>query len=246
MSVTSCEAARGIELITATTQAALSSRMHHLLIRGLIETGSCPANDELARRLGMSARDVERALTDLAQIHGVVLHPHVSEPWLVHPFSTTPTMHLIKKEDRSWWAPCMWCALGVAALVTGAAQIHSRFGAETDSFVVSVFNGEPDKNEAWIHFAIPPVRAWQNVHQHCSMVLAFRAKKEIHEWCVRHRLPHGEDVRIEQVARLAKLWYGSHADPNWHKWTIAEAQEIFQSAGLVSDFWALGSRRGSF
>lgn len=134
----------------------------------------------------------------------------------------------------------------MATLATGDVEIHSRFGAETDSFVFSISNGEAIQSEAWVHFAIPPVRAWHNVHQHCSMVLPFRSREQIQDWCVRHSVPHGEDVHIEQVARLAKLWYGTHADPNWHKWTIAEAQAIFQSVGLVSEFWSLGPQDGGF
>lgn len=226
-------------------QVELSSRIHCHMIRGLVEKGSCPTNAELARSLRMSIRAVEEALSELARIHGVVLHPHICEPWIVHPFSMTPTMHCIRTQRASWWAPCIWCALGVATLATGEVEIHSRFGAETDSFVFSVSNGDA-QGDAWVHFAIPPVRAWQNVHQHCSMVLPFRSKEEIRDWCVRHSVPHGEDVHITQVARLAKLWYGTYADPNWHKWTIAEAQAIFRSVGLVSDFWSLGAEDGSF
>jgi len=75
-----------------------------------------------------------------------------------------------------------------------------------------------------VHFAIPPAQAWQNVHQHCSLVLPFRSPEEIRAWCERHQLPHGEAAPLPEVARLARLWYGAHADPDWHKWTVAEAK----------------------
>lgn len=83
-------------MATATTQVELSSRIHFQLIRGLVETGYCPTNAELAGELGQSIRAVEEALSELARIHGVVLHPHVCEPWVIHPFSMTPTMHWIR------------------------------------------------------------------------------------------------------------------------------------------------------
>jgi hypothetical protein len=130
--------------------------------------------------------------------------------------------------------------------VKGQTEIHSRFGGEGDSFAMSVIDGEPVEFEAWVHFAIPPTRAWQNVHQHCSLVLAFRTRKEIHDWCLRYKVPHGEDVHINQVARMAKLWYGAHADADWHKWTVPEAQAIFRNAGLVSEFWDLWEQKGGF
>ena len=97
-----------------------------------------------------------------------------------------------------------------------------------------------------VHFAIRPARAWDNVHQHCSMVLPFRRADDIARWSSRYALPRGEAVPLHQVARLATLWYGSHANPDWHKWTIAEAQAIFQNAGLTSPFWSLENKDGRF
>lgn len=78
------------------------------------------------------------------------------------------------------------------------------------------------------------------------MVLPFHSRVEILDWSNRHTLPQGEAVPLHQVARLAQLWYGSHADPGWHKWTVAEAQSIFHRAGLTADFWNLGGHRGKF
>ena len=97
-----------------------------------------------------------------------------------------------------------------------------------------------------VHFAIPPAQAWNNVHRHCALVLPFRSREEIGAWCARHGIPPGEAVPLEQVAGLARTWYGRHADRDWRKWTIAEAQAIFRRAGLDSPFWDLGSVKGRF
>jgi hypothetical protein len=223
------------------------SQLHYELIRGLIERGRCPTNSELANRIGIQPEQLEQLLRSLAEIHGVVLHPHVCEPWVIHPFSTTPTLNWIEKEGLSWWAACIWCAFGIAVLVEGKVEIHTRYGAEREAVVIPVVDGQPAGSQnMWVHFAIPPARAWDNVHQHCSMVLPFRSADEIGEWCKRHRLPQGEAVPLSQVAQLAKDWYGLHASPDWRKWTIAEAQDIFHRTGLRSDFWDLGARRGKF
>jgi hypothetical protein len=164
-----------------------------------------------------------------------------------HPFSVTPTIHWVQGQRGGWWAPCVWCALGVAAIVGGEVRIHTRIGGESEALTIPVIDGEPTGVDGvFVHFAIPPARAWDNVHQHCSMVLPFRSPEEIRAWCERHRLPSGEPVPLPQVARLARLWYGSHGDPDWHKWTVAEAQDIFHEAGLRSDFWDLGAKRGKF
>lgn len=78
------------------------------------------------------------------------------------------------------------------------------------------------------------------------MVLPFRREQDIDAWCARHGLARGEAVSLEQTATLARAWYGSHARPDWHKWSVAEAQEIFRAAGLTSDFWDLGVKAGTF
>jgi tRNA pseudouridine-54 N-methylase len=32
--------------------------------------------------------------------------------------------------EHGWWAPCVWCALGIATLVREDVEIHVRLGAE--------------------------------------------------------------------------------------------------------------------
>jgi hypothetical protein len=59
-------------------------------------------------------------------------------------------------------------------------------------------------------------------------------------------VPEGEAVPLGQVARLARAWYGTHAEPDWRKWTVAEAEEIFRTVGLTSEFWQLGKQEGAF
>ncbi len=222
------------------------SRLHYELIRGLIQHNACPANSALAETLGMDQAGVEDLLRSLAAIHGVVLHPHVCAPWVVHPFSCTPTLNWVKGEAGSWWAPCVWCAFGVAALVGGNTQIHTRYGGEDERLVINVGTGQPVSRDIWVHFAIPPARAWDNVHQHCSLVLPFHSPADIREWCDRYSVMMGEVVPLHYVANLAQAWYGSHAGPEWRKWSIAEAEEIFSRVGLTSEFWRLGQRSGHF
>jgi hypothetical protein len=223
------------------------AHLHYQLIRGLIQTAACPTTTELANHLGTTPSEIEDLLRSLADIHGIVLHPHRNAPWIVHPFSLTPTINWIEARGRSWWAPCLWCAFGVANLVGGDVHLHSRYGAESDPIIIPVRDGEPAGFESVVvHFAIRPARAWDNVHQHCSMVLPFRSADDISKWCIRHSLPRGESVPLRQVADLARVWYGTHASPDWHKWTVPEAQALFHQAGLTSAFWNLENKDGRF
>ena len=90
-------------------------------------------------------------LAELTAIHGVALQPHVREPWISHPFSLTPTINLIAaatQEPRGWWAPCVWCAFGVAALAGGDVAINTRIGAESEPVAIPARDGEP-QGAAW-------------------------------------------------------------------------------------------------
>jgi len=225
----------------------LTTRLHYELIHGILEHGACPTNSDLAELLDIEQSEIPSVLRDLSDIHGVVLHPHAATPWVIHPFSITPTINWIANKRANWWAPCVWCAMGVAALVGGDVQVHTRYGAELDPLIIDVKDGHPQGLvDVLVHFAIPPSRAWDNVHAHCSMVLPFRSTDEINSWTRRHRLPLGEPVPLHQVASLARLWYGSHANPDWHKWSVDEAQSIFHQVGLTSDFWNLRTKTGRF
>src|ERR1700677_3871423 len=55
---------------------------------------------------------------------------------VVHTFSTTPTLHWVDGGRRSWCAPCIWCALGIATLAGGHVTIHTRICAESKSLVI--------------------------------------------------------------------------------------------------------------
>jgi hypothetical protein len=222
------------------------ARLHYELIKGLIEAGTSPSISDLAQRWGISETEVGCLLEELASIHGVVLHPHVRAPWIVHPFSLTPTINWIVGETGSWWAPCIWCALGVTVLVGGSTRIHTRYGAEAEPLVIDVSNGRPVKKDIVVHFAIPPARAWGNVHQHCSLVLPFHSRQHIQDWCQRYGIAMSEVVPLQTVSDLAQAWYGCHASAHWRKWTVEEAQEIFCRVGLTSDFWRLELTHGHF
>ncbi len=223
------------------------SQLHYELIHGFLATGACPTNDDLAERMGVPLGEVEGRLRSLSGIHGVVLHPHAPVPWVVHPFSATPTINWVEGRIGGWWAPCVWCALGIATLAGGQTFLHTRYGAEGRVVTIPITDGRPTSHEdICVHFAIPPARAWDNVHEHCSLVLAFPDADEVGKWCERHRLPRGQVVPLHQVARLANIWYGAYAAPDWHKWSMSEAQDIFNRAGLQSAFWNLGEGSGNY
>jgi hypothetical protein len=70
-------------------------------------------------------------------------------------------------------------------------------------------------------------------------VQPFERAEHVDAWCARHALPRGECVPIGKVQRLARAWYGRHLDADWRKWTVPQAQAIFDSVELRGEFWRL-------
>lgn len=71
-------------------------------------------------------------------------------------------------------------------------------------------------------------------------MLYFRSEEHVDHWCATWRLKRGAVIPIELGWKLAKVWYNEdRRDADWRRRTEQEAQAIFTSHGLTSDFWRL-------
>jgi hypothetical protein len=71
-------------------------------------------------------------------------------------------------------------------------------------------------------------------------MLFFRSEEHIDAWCETWRLKRGAVIPIEQGWDLARKWYSEdRRDPEWRRRTPEEAEAVFESTGLRSDFWRL-------
>lgn len=217
----------------------MDGRVHHQVLSSFVRRGYAPTLDEIAAALATSCEAVEVSLRRLQQEHGLVLLPGSGEIWLAHPFSASPTAVWVSVNSRGWWAPCMWCASGIVALTAPTATICARYAGEHEELRIELRNGASLAQDVVVHFAIPPRDAWSNVSHWCSTVLPFRRAEDVDAWSERHRLPRGVVVPWPQVLALGQAWYGRHLDENWRKWSVAEAQAIFDRVGLLGDFWRL-------
>jgi len=208
-----------------------AARAHHDILQGFVERGYPPRLPEAAHA----------ALRALEAAHGVVLHPGTTDVWVAHPFSASPTGVWVERRgsDRGWWAPCLWCAMGVVVLAAPNATIHARYGGESAPATFRVDGGARVDSDACVHFPMPARDAWNNVIHYCATVLPFRAADDVTAWSQRHDLPVGAAVPLAQVLELAQVWYGGYLARDWRKWTVAEAQQIFTRVGLTGPHWQL-------
>ena len=174
----------------------IETAVHYRYVDPLLATGRIPNSREVAERLGVPIEEVQRALRSLADTHGVVLHTHVCEPWIIHPFSASPTATWVESGDRGWWATCMWW-LQIATLVGATYHSHAdRRGAETST---SMSKRAGARVRSVVRYAVPPRNAWD-----CVRILRDRLPSAVprtSDLSRRHGIPM-------EPAPIAESWTG--------------------------------------
>ena len=216
-----------------------NSQLHHVLIKKIIEDGYAPSNPSLAEHFDTSEAEVIRALYQLQAYHGVVLHPNEPKVWVIHPFSLSPTNFYIKSEKGQWWGNCAWCSLGVAALVKTDLSISTTVGAEGRPITIHLKDGEIVEKDLFIHFPVPMSKAWDNVIYTCSNMLVFERPEQVRSWSTRHNIPLGDIQPIQNIWDFSRKWYGDHLNPDWVKWSAADAKSMFMEFNLTHPTWDL-------
>jgi hypothetical protein len=70
-------------------------------------------------------------------------------------------------------------------------------------------------------------------------MLLFRSEEHVDRWCVQQGVGRGESFSVEQCWGLASAWYHDRLSADWRRRTVDEAEALFASLGLRSDFWRL-------
>ena len=213
-------------------------------MKHIVDFGRAPKISDMSMTFHVSDDKIIEALKTLQEYHGVVLHPKSSEVWIMHPFSTAPTNFWIEVQGRGWWGNCAWCSLGAAALLAQDCTIITTLGGEAEQIIVEIKGGQIQNHDLFVHFPIPMVRAWDNVTFICSTMLLFASENDIDKWCKRHGMKKGDIQPINKIWEFSKVWYGNHLNPNWKKWTVDEAREIFERFGLVNRIWEMPKNSG--
>lgn len=205
----------------------------------MIERGRAPTLWEIVEDTEAAVPSVLQSLGRLEANHGYVPHPGTVDAWVVHPFSTTPTGTYVSSDERGWWAPCMWCGLGIASLVDTPTTIRTSLGGVGTPIEIAVIDGVVDQPDLVAHFPIPLSQAWANVHAFCASVQVFTDDNSAGDWAECHGIRRGESVALHQLSDLAQAWYGGHLDLDWVKPTVSEAKAVFDSVGLTAPHWQI-------
>lgn len=216
-----------------------NSSLHYSIIKAIIDNGFAPSVADLVDMHQSNSEEIVMGLYDLQEYHGVVLHPNETKIWVIHPFSLAPTNFYVQSNKGEWWGNCAWCSLGVAALLQEDVKITTTIGAETKQIEINIINGIVQEKNYYIHFPIPMKNAWDNVIYTCSTMLVFENEKQVDKWTQKHNIPKGDLQPIEKIWNFSKRWYGNHLNPQWTKWTIKEAKQMFKEFELIDNIWKL-------
>lgn len=216
-------------------------QVRQMVTRYFLDFGYPPSVSLIAQSFNKAEPDLISIMQELEQNKALVLHPHQPEVWIAHPFSASPNSFWVEdlSNKKGWWSNCAWCAMGVAALAKRGVRLHSRWGGESEPFVLDIVNGELSTSDFVVHMAKPVARMWDNVIHTCSLILPHRSKEELAAWCNRHDVPLGAILPASKCWELSQKWYGSYLDDDWNRKNAEEVAEFFSSIGLDLNFQLL-------
>lgn len=72
-------------------------------------------------------------------------------------------------------------------------------------------------------------------------MLFFRSEELVQAWCRDHSSPLRPFVNLDQLWKLATIWYSTRLQENSRRPKPDEMRGIFSSLGLDGDFWDPGA-----
>ena len=131
--------------------------------RRFVETGKAPSVEHVSRELGCVLEEVGAAFDRLAVERVLVLKPGTREIRMAMPLSAVETPFRVHVGERIYWAPCIWDALGIPAMLGADAQIATHYEDFEDPPELRVTDGRLSWTDGVIHFAVPAARWWDDI-----------------------------------------------------------------------------------
>lgn len=137
--------------------------IRYTVFQHFIQHGVAPSAQELGVQLGASEQEMQAAYKRLEAGHALVLAPSTYNIWMMHPFSSVPTHHIVHTDERDYWANCGWDLLGVPVVVGMDAVSHIECEHCQEQIEIVVKDGKLTAGDVVVHFTVPARRFWDNV-----------------------------------------------------------------------------------
>jgi hypothetical protein len=140
------------------SDAALRAFVYDVTMR----SGKAPRRAEIATALGISEGETSESVQRLATARMLVLQRGTNEILMAPPFSAVPTPFVVETRSISYYANCIWDALGVPAMLRSNARITTSCGDCGAAMELAVEN-EAVRGEGVLHFAVPARDWWKDI-----------------------------------------------------------------------------------
>jgi len=128
-----------------------------------MRNGLPPTITEISYSLSQPADEVRASLQRLADGHVLVLQQGSGEILMANPFSAVPTPFLVKVGGLTYYANCIWDAMGIPAILNQDAIIEASCGCCSTAMTLKVTSGTLDEERGVAHFAIPAAHWWDDI-----------------------------------------------------------------------------------
>jgi hypothetical protein len=148
--------------MTDTTAIDTAVRLH--IYEAFLADGTPPSVAGTSGALGVTPDDAAAAYDRLAAGRVIVLEPGTRDVRMAAPLSAVPTRFRVRVHNgRSYYANCVWDALGVLAMLDHDGQVDASC-ADCDAPVeLRVTDGTLAPSDAVVHFAVPAARWWEDI-----------------------------------------------------------------------------------
>lgn len=125
-----------------------------------IRNGSTPTAADVAAELGEPEPDVAAAFRRLAEQRIIVLRG--DDILMVAPFSGVPTSYVVRVGGVSYYANCIWDALGVSPMLQQDSTIETTC-PDCDEPMRLETRGKDVTGEGIVHFSVPARQWWADI-----------------------------------------------------------------------------------
>lgn len=125
-----------------------------------IRTGSVPSAVDVAKELGSNESDVLAAFRRLAE--GRVIFLENDTIRMAAPFAGVPTPFVVRAGGLSYYANCIWDALGISPMLKIDSDIFTSCPDCSEPLELQV-RGERVIGEGIVHFSVPARQWWEDL-----------------------------------------------------------------------------------
>jgi hypothetical protein len=135
--------------------------VRRLVYDRLMSGGAIPPRAALSSAAALSLAETSTALQELAAAHMLVLQRD-GEILMANPFSAVPTPFVVSAGGHTWFANCIWDAMGISAMLHREAVVEASCGCCGSALTLRV-PGDCTADERVAHFAIPAAHWWDDI-----------------------------------------------------------------------------------